>query len=66
MFDTDTASNGVKFALLEGQLLSRAIDRAAFVDRAAMGRCRCTIPPAQQRWDRTISRSWMRSCGFMA
>jgi choline dehydrogenase len=35
MFDTDTASNGVKFALLEGQLLSHEIDRAAFVDRAA-------------------------------
>jgi hypothetical protein len=32
---TDTASNGVKFALLEGQLLSQEIDRAAFVDRAA-------------------------------
>jgi choline dehydrogenase len=35
MFDTDTASSGVKFALLEGQLLSHEIDRAAFVDRAA-------------------------------
>ena len=35
MFDTDTASNGVKFALLEGQLLSHEIGRAAFVDRAA-------------------------------
>jgi choline dehydrogenase len=35
MFDTDTASNGVKFALLEGQLLSHEIERAAFVDRAA-------------------------------
>jgi len=35
MFDTDTASNGVKFALLEGQLLSHEIERASFVDRAA-------------------------------
>jgi hypothetical protein len=32
MFDTDTASSGVKFARLEGQLLSHEIDRAAFVD----------------------------------
>src|SRR6202047_759088 len=35
MFDTASASNGVKFALLEGQLLTREIDRAAFVERAA-------------------------------
>jgi len=35
MFDTAAASNGVKFALLEGQLLTREIDRAAFVERAA-------------------------------
>jgi choline dehydrogenase len=34
MFDTDTASNGVKFALLERQSLNHEIDRAAFVDRA--------------------------------
>jgi choline dehydrogenase len=35
MFDTTSASNGVKFALLEGQLLTRKIDRSTFVDRAA-------------------------------
>ena len=35
MFDTASASNGVKFALLEGQLLIREIDRAAFIKRAA-------------------------------
>jgi UDP-galactopyranose mutase len=35
MFDIASASNGVKFALLEGQLLTREIDRAAFVARAA-------------------------------
>jgi choline dehydrogenase len=35
MFDTASASNGVKFALLEGQLLTREIDRPAFVERAA-------------------------------
>jgi choline dehydrogenase len=35
MFDTASASNGVKFALLEGQLLTREIDRTAFVERAA-------------------------------
>ena len=34
MFDTAAASNGVKFALLEGQLLTREIDRTAFVERA--------------------------------
>jgi choline dehydrogenase len=31
MFDTASASNGVKLALLEGQLLSREIDRATFM-----------------------------------
>lgn len=35
MFDIASASNGVKFALLEGQLLTREIDRGTFVDRAA-------------------------------
>jgi choline dehydrogenase len=35
MFDTTSASTGVKFALLEGQLLTRKIDRSTFVDRAA-------------------------------
>jgi len=35
MFDTSFASKGVKFALLEGQLLAREIDRATFVGRAA-------------------------------
>ena len=35
MFDTASASTGVKFALLEGQLLTREIDRTAFVARAA-------------------------------
>ena len=35
MFDTATASNGVKLALLEGQLLTRDINRATFVKRAA-------------------------------
>lgn len=34
MFDTASASNGVKFALLEGQLLAREIDHATFVARA--------------------------------
>src|ERR1700722_13947192 len=35
MFDTASASNGVKLALLEGQLLTREIDRATFIERAA-------------------------------
>lgn len=35
MFDTDTASNGVKFALLEGQLLDGKIDRLTFLAEAA-------------------------------
>jgi choline dehydrogenase len=35
MFDTSSASRGVKFALLEGQLLAREIDRTTFVGRAA-------------------------------
>src|SRR5271167_1339597 len=35
MFDAASASNGVKFALLEGQLLTREIDRATFIERAA-------------------------------
>jgi choline dehydrogenase len=35
MFDTSSASKGVKFALLEGQLLAREIDRTAFLGRAA-------------------------------
>jgi choline dehydrogenase len=35
MFDTASASNGVKLALLEDQLLTRDIDRATFIARAA-------------------------------
>jgi choline dehydrogenase len=35
MFDTASASKGVKLALLEGQLLAREIDRTTFVARAA-------------------------------
>ena len=35
MFDAASASNGVKFALLEGQLLTREFDRATFIERAA-------------------------------
>src|ERR1700720_60346 len=35
MFDTSSASKGVKFALLEGQLLAHEIDRTTFVGRAA-------------------------------
>jgi choline dehydrogenase len=35
MFDIASASNGVKLALLEGQLLTREIDRASFIERAA-------------------------------
>jgi len=35
MFDTASASNGVKLALLEGQLLTREIDRATFIGRGA-------------------------------
>jgi len=34
MFDTSSASKGVKFALLEGQLLAGEIDCAAFVGQA--------------------------------
>jgi hypothetical protein len=34
MFDTVSASNGVKLALLEGQLLTREIDRGTFIERA--------------------------------
>jgi choline dehydrogenase-like flavoprotein len=34
MFDTSSASKGVKFALLEGQLLAGEIDRSTFVGRA--------------------------------
>ena len=35
MFDTSSASNGVKLALLEDQLLTREIDRATFIECAA-------------------------------
>jgi len=35
MFDTASASNGVKLALLEGQLLTREIDRPTFIERTA-------------------------------
>jgi choline dehydrogenase len=35
MFNTETASTGVKFALLQGELLTGEIDRDAFVARAA-------------------------------
>jgi choline dehydrogenase len=35
MFDTAFASNGAKLALLEGQLLTREIDRPTFIERAA-------------------------------
>ena len=35
MFDTASASSSVKLALLEGQLLTRDIDRATFIERAA-------------------------------
>jgi choline dehydrogenase len=35
MFDTTSASGGVKLALFESQLLSKEIDRATFVARAA-------------------------------
>jgi choline dehydrogenase len=35
MFDTSSASRGVKFAVLEGQLLAREISRTTFVGRAA-------------------------------
>jgi choline dehydrogenase-like flavoprotein len=35
MFDTSSASKGVKFALLEGQLLAREINRTTFVGRAS-------------------------------
>jgi choline dehydrogenase len=45
MFDTSSASKGVKFALLEGQLLAREIDRTTFVDRAG----RRPGPPRRRR-----------------
>ena len=35
MFETESASKEVKFALLEGQLLSRELDRTSFVQRAS-------------------------------
>jgi choline dehydrogenase len=35
MFETESASKGVKFALLEGQLLARELDRPTFVKRAS-------------------------------
>src|ERR1700692_1186043 len=35
MFDTASASNGVKIALLEGQLPTREIDRTTFIERTA-------------------------------
>ena len=35
MFDIASGSNGVKLALLEGQLLTREIDRGTFIERAA-------------------------------
>jgi choline dehydrogenase len=35
MFDTSSASRGVKFAVFEGQLLAREISRTTFVGRAA-------------------------------
>jgi hypothetical protein len=40
MFETASASNGVKLALLEGQLLTREINRRTFIERAAnLGVC---------------------------
>jgi choline dehydrogenase len=35
MFETESASKGVKFALLEGQLLTRELDRSTFIARAS-------------------------------
>ena len=35
MFDTSSASKGVKFALLEAQLLAGEMDRTAFLGRSA-------------------------------
>src|SRR5260221_11724780 len=35
VFDTASASDGVKLALLEGQLLAREFDRAPFIGRAS-------------------------------
>ncbi|WP_168212868.1 MULTISPECIES: hypothetical protein [unclassified Bradyrhizobium] len=35
MFETDSASRGVKFALLEGQLLTGELDQSTFIQRVS-------------------------------
>ncbi len=52
MFDTASASKGVKLALLEGQLLAREIDRTTFVSRAAdLGLPAAAIGEAAERFE---------------
>ena len=52
MFDTASASKGVKLALLEGQLLAREIDRTTFVSRAAdLGLPAAAVGEAAERFE---------------
>jgi choline dehydrogenase len=52
MFDTASAAKGVKFALLEGQLLAREIDRTTFVGRAAdLGLPAAAVGEAAERFE---------------
>jgi choline dehydrogenase len=52
MFDTSSASNGVKFALLERQLLAREINRRTFVGRASdLGLPAATVDDAAEKFE---------------
>src|ERR1700741_1554604 len=52
MFDTASASNGVRLALLEGQLLTREIDRTTFVRRAAdLGLSAAAVGDAAEKFE---------------
>jgi choline dehydrogenase len=67
MFDTVSASNGVKLALLEGQLLTREIDRGTFIERAAnLGLPAAAIDDAADKFmaiaaNQTVRRATLRS-----
>ena len=67
MFDTSSASKGVKFALLEGQLLAHEIDRRTFVGRAAdLGLPAASVGDAVEKFEaiaanQTARRAYLRS-----
>jgi len=67
MFETETASTGVKFALLEGQLLTRELDRSTFVQRATgLGLPAAAVSEAAEKYlaiaaNQTARRAGLRS-----